>query len=140
MPLPCLDSGQLFGPGAFPPAARSPAGRGRLGTSYGTQGTVWEGRCMTGDGGSRSATRRCGGRGGASPFLAKDRRTWGSKARTSTRRSWGCDSRTWIGRGSGGGMLWMVRWSSGGSGERRLGVGAIPAKEGRGLDRIRSGG
>jgi hypothetical protein len=97
MPLPCLDSGWLFGPGAFSPAARSPAGRGRLGTSYGTQGTVWEGRCTMGDGGSRPATRRCGGRCGASPFPAKGRRTWGSKARTSTRRSWGCDSRTWIG-------------------------------------------
>jgi hypothetical protein len=33
-----------------------------------------------------------------------------------------------------------VRSSSGGSGERRLGVGAIPAKGGRGLDRIRSEG
>jgi hypothetical protein len=33
-----------------------------------------------------------------------------------------------------------VRSSSGGSGERRLGVDAIPAKEGQGLDRIRSGG
>jgi hypothetical protein len=36
--------------------------------------------------------------------------------------------------------LSMVRSSSGGSGERRLGVEAILAKEGRGLDRIRSGG
>jgi hypothetical protein len=35
-------------------------------------------------------------------------------------------------------MLSMVRWPSGGSGERRLGVGAIPAKEGWGLDWIRS--
>jgi hypothetical protein len=86
----------------------------------------------TGNGGSRPATRRCGGRGGASPFPAKDQRTWGSKARMSTRRSCGCDSRTWIGRGNGGGMLSTVRWSSGGSGERRLWVGAISAKEGRG--------
>jgi hypothetical protein len=31
-----------------------------------------------------------------------------------------------------------VRSSSGGSGERRLGVETIPAKEGQGLDRIRS--
>jgi hypothetical protein len=32
-----------------------------------------------------------------------------------------------------------VAFGRGASGERRLGVGAIPAKEGRGLDRIRSG-
>jgi hypothetical protein len=40
-------------------------------------------------------------------------------------------------------MLSTVRWSSGGSGERRLGVGAIPAKEGRdwtGSGRGASGG
>jgi hypothetical protein len=35
--------------------------------------------------------------------------------------------------------LSTVRSSSGGSGERRLGVRAILAEEGRGLDRIRSG-
>jgi hypothetical protein len=32
-----------------------------------------------------------------------------------------------------------VRSSAGGSGEGRHGVGEIPVKEGRGLDRIRSG-
>jgi hypothetical protein len=35
--------------------------------------------------------------------------------------------------------LSTMRSSLGGSGERRLGVRAIPAEEGRGLDRIRSG-
>jgi hypothetical protein len=40
----------------------------------------------------------------------------------------------------GGGMPSTVRWSPGGSNGRRLGVEAIPAMEGRGLDRIRSGG
>jgi hypothetical protein len=34
--------------------------------------------------------------------------------------------------------LSTVRASSGGSGEKRLGVRAIPAEEGRGLDRISS--
>jgi hypothetical protein len=60
--------------------------------------------------------------------------------RTSARGKWGCDSRTWIGRGGDGGVLSTVRSSSGGSGEGRLGVEAIPVREGRGLDRIRSGG
>jgi hypothetical protein len=37
-------------------------------------------------------------------------------------------------------VLSTVRSSSGGSDEVRLGVEAIPAREGRRLDRIRSGG
>jgi hypothetical protein len=95
---------------------------------------------MTGDSGTGPTTGRCGGRGGTSPFPAKGQRTGEANARTSTRGRWGCDFHTWIGRGGGGGVLSTVRSSLGGSGEGRLRVEAIPAKEGSGLDRISSGG
>jgi hypothetical protein len=85
IPLPSFDSDRPFGKGMFSLAARSPAGRGRLGMTYETQGTIRGRRCSMGGGGTLPAERRGGGRGGASPFPVKDRRTWGSKARTSTK-------------------------------------------------------
>jgi hypothetical protein len=52
IPLLNLDGDRLFGPDVFSPAARSPAARDWSGRAYRTQGVVWEGRCMTGEGGT----------------------------------------------------------------------------------------
>jgi hypothetical protein len=48
------------------------------------------------------STGRCGGRGGTPPFPVKDRRTWGTNARTSTSGQGRSDFHTWIGRRGGG--------------------------------------
>jgi hypothetical protein len=90
-------------------------------------------------GGTRPAVRRGGGRDGVLVFPARGRRTRANKTRKSTGERQGCDSRTQIGRGCGGRGLSTVRRSSGISGEERHGVRAIPAREGRKLDRSGSG-
>jgi hypothetical protein len=101
--LPGPDDGRPISPDAFSLAARSLAGRGWSGMIYGSQGTVWEGRCSTGNSGTWPATERCGGRGGASPFPVKGRRTWGSSTCMSTSGRWGVVLSTWMSRRSSGG-------------------------------------
>jgi hypothetical protein len=59
---------------------------------------LWKWKRTTGNRGTELATGRCGGRGGASPFPVKGRRTRGAITRTSTRGRWWCGSHTWIGR------------------------------------------
>jgi hypothetical protein len=97
-PLPSPDTGRPLGPDAFSPAARSPAGESWPGMVYKVQGRDWEGWCSTGNRGTRPATERCGGRGGAMPFPAKGRRTRGFNTRMSINGTWGGDFHTWIGR------------------------------------------
>jgi hypothetical protein len=58
MPLPGPDGGRPFGSGMFPPAARSPAGRGQLGTTNRVWGVSWRAWGSTGRGGALPAARR----------------------------------------------------------------------------------
>jgi hypothetical protein len=68
VPLPAPDGGRPIGSGTFPPAARSSAGRGWLGTTYGTWGVGWRGLCSMGRGRARPAVRRGGGHVGVPAF------------------------------------------------------------------------
>jgi hypothetical protein len=138
-PLPGLDTAGGSASRAFSPAARSPAVRGRSSTTRGKRQAHRARRDPTDKGEIRPATRRGGGRGGATPFPASGRRTRGSSARMSTTEMWGSDSLTWIGRRSG--EAGCRRWSRarrrqwrGGSGWSKSGEG-----EGRGWSGSRQG-
>jgi hypothetical protein len=67
MPLPGPDGGWPIGSGVFPPAARSPAGRGRLGTTKRVWGVSWRG------GAQRAGVEHCRRRGGAAAVAARRR-------------------------------------------------------------------
>jgi hypothetical protein len=116
--------------GVFPPAARSPAARGRSSTTRGTRQAQRARRDPTDKGDIRPATRRGGGRGGATPFPANGRRTRGSSARMSTTGTWGSDSLTWIGRRSG--EAGCRRWSRARRRKWRGGSGWSDSGEGEG--------
>jgi hypothetical protein len=67
MPLPRPDGGRPIGFGVFPPAARSPAGRGWLGTTNRVWGVSWRG------GAQRAGVEHCRRRGGAAALAARRR-------------------------------------------------------------------
>jgi hypothetical protein len=116
------------------------AGKDRPIMIYGASSVCWWVMCSRSSGGAWPATRDGGGRGGASVFPPRGRRTWTEEARISIMGVWGCVSRTQFGRRRGGRWSSTVRWTSGSSGERRHGVTSIPAKGCQRLDQSGSEG
>jgi hypothetical protein len=107
---------------------------------YGASSVCWWVMCLRSSGGAWPATRDGGGRGGASAFPARGRRTWIEEARMSIVGVWGCVSRTQFGWRQGGRWSSMVRWTSDSFGEQRHGVVSIPAKGSQRLDQSGSEG
>jgi hypothetical protein len=99
IPLPGLDSGRPVGSGMFPPAARSPAGRGRLGMTYETQGTVWGRMCLTGGG---EHGRRRGGVAAVSGHRCSRRRAGEHEQVRRARAPVSCGETIWVPGWAGG--------------------------------------
>jgi hypothetical protein len=76
--------------GTFSPATRSWVGRNKPNMIYGASRVCWWVMCSRSSGGASPATRDGGGRGGASSFPVRGRRTWMDKARISFVRVRGC--------------------------------------------------
>jgi hypothetical protein len=99
--LPGLDTAGSPASGAFPPAARSPAVKGRSSTTRRKRKTRWARRGSSDRKEIRPTARRGGGRDGATPFPVNGRRTQRSNARTSITGARESDFHTWFGREDG---------------------------------------
>jgi hypothetical protein len=128
-PWPGQDGGHGGLTGMFSPATRVWPRRNWSYTIYRMVCTCWWVVGTKKGGGARSTARNGGGRGGASVFPVRGRRTWRDGARTSIVESWGCYFSNWFSWRWGGSGLSTWRWLGFYRWQWRHGIPSIPAEE-----------